>query len=71
MTQAQRITNYINQFGSISPIEAFNDLGITKLATRIGEMRKRGVEIHKKKETTQNRFGESVEYMRYSFPKEG
>ena len=38
MTQIEAISKYIDDFGSISPIEAFSDLGITKLATRISEM---------------------------------
>ena len=39
MTQSERILKYINDFGSITPMQAFGDLGITKLATRISEMR--------------------------------
>lgn len=66
MTQAQRIINYIRQFGSISPMEAFMDLGITKLATRVSEMKKEGIEFEQKYESTKNRFGEPVWYMRYS-----
>ena len=66
MTQGERIINYINTFGSISPMEAFMDLGITKLATRVSEMTAEGVEFVKKYEETTNRFGEKVHYMRYS-----
>lgn len=66
MTQAERILEYIDRFGSITPFDAFKDLGITKLATRISEMRRDGVEITKTRETSKNRFGESVSYMRYS-----
>lgn len=66
MTQGERIINYINTFGSISPMEAFMDLGITKLATRVSEMAAEGVEFVKKYEATTNRFGEKVHYMRYS-----
>jgi hypothetical protein len=35
MNQYERIDKYLDDFGSISPMEAFHDLGITKLATRI------------------------------------
>lgn len=70
MTQKERIANYIDQFGSISPMEAFMDLGITKLATQISSMiREDGMDIEKKYEKTKNRFGEPVYYMRYSWPK--
>lgn len=42
MTQKQRILKYLNDFGTITPMQAFHDLGITKLATRISEMKKDG-----------------------------
>lgn len=35
INQRQRIINYINQFGSITSKDAYDDLGITQLATRI------------------------------------
>lgn len=66
MSQAQRIMDYINAYGSISPLEAFRDLGITKLATRISEMTREGMAFEKKYCETKNRFGETVRYMRYS-----
>ena len=71
MTQGERVIEYIKRFGSITPMEAFGDLGITKLATRISELRKEGMEFKKEYIKSKNRFGETVDYMRYSFPKEG
>ncbi len=65
MTQTQRILDYIDEFGSISPLEAFRDLGITKLATRISEMQREGFKFEKTFEKSKNRFGETVRYMRY------
>ena len=65
MNQQQRILNYMNDFGSISPMEAFRDLGITKLATRVSEMTRAGYAITRKMETAQNRYGDTVRYMRY------
>lgn len=70
MTQAERIEAYINKYGSISPMEAFADLGITKLATRVSEMKKDGYVFEQEYIESKNRFGESVYYMRYSFPSE-
>lgn len=67
MTQSKRVINYINQYGSITPLDAFRDLGITKLATRISELKKEGYTFYQKYEKNKNRFGEIVYYMRYSF----
>lgn len=68
MTQAQRIKAYMSEFGSISPMEAFAELGITKLATRISEMRAKGEQIIGVPEETQNRYGERVTFYRYRLP---
>ena len=65
MTQQQRILQYMRDFGSISPMEAFRDLGITKLATRISEMTRNGHAVTRQMETSQNRYGDTVRYMRY------
>ena len=68
MTQKELILKYIADFGSITPMEAF-DLGITKLATRISEMRKNdGMEFKIQAVTSKNRYGKPTRYARYSFP---
>ena len=66
MTQREAILQYINEFGSITPYEAFKDLGITKLATRISEMRKSGMKFKIEMVKTKNRYEKTVQYARYS-----
>ena len=66
MTQREQIIDYLNQFGSITPMEAFADLGITKLATRISEMRKDGKEFRIETVKSTNRFGKTIRYAKYS-----
>ena len=65
-TQQELIIKYIYDFGSITPYEAFADLGITKLATRVSEMRKAGIEFHKERVDTKNRYGKACHYTKYS-----
>ena len=66
-TQYDDILRYLNEFGSITPMEAFTELGITKLATRVSEMRtRRGIEFEKRIVKGKNRYGNTVHYMRYS-----
>ena len=66
MTQKQRVINYIKRFGSISPMEAFFDLGITKLATVLSDIRlKDHIQVYSYMETATNRFGEPTCYKRY------
>ena len=67
ITQREAILQYIKEFGSITPMQAFSDLGITKLATRISEMRKDGMTFNIETVTVRNRYGKSVTYAKYSF----
>ena len=69
-TQKQLILDYIADFGSITPMEAYSDLGITKLATRISEMRREGTEFKIETIKSKNRYGKATRYARYSFPEE-
>ena len=67
MNQKQLILRYIRDFGSITPFQAFSDLGITKLATRISEMRREdGLEFHIESVKQKNRYGKTVVYSKYS-----
>ena len=66
-TQREAIIDYIDEFGSITPMQAFADLGITKLATRISEMRKDGMNFKIETVSVKNRYGKSVSYAKYSF----
>ena len=66
MGQKKMIIQYMNDFGSITPWQAFTDLGCTKLATRISELIRDGVEINKKTVVTKNRYGKRVYFTSYS-----
>ena len=67
MSQYEMIEKYIDEFGSISPMEAFMDLGITKLSTRISEMiRHQGKRFRKERECRKNRYGKPCYFTRYS-----
>ena len=65
MTQKELIIKYMEDFGSSTTIEAFTDLGITKLTTRISELRKDGFIIASKKIDKKNRYGKPVKFNRY------
>lgn len=69
MTQNERVVEYINRFGSITTLEAFNDLGVTRLASRICDLTKMGYEFDKEFESAKNRYGDPVSYVRYKIRK--
>ena len=68
-TQRDRIEQYLIDFGSITQLEALQDLGVMRLASRISEMRKNGIEISKEMKTAKNRYGEKVSFAKYSLDK--
>lgn len=64
-TQAQRVLDYMKDFGSITQIEALRDIGVMRLASRISELRKQGIAIVSKTEAVNNRYGEKCHIKRY------
>lgn len=66
MTQCEKVMNYIEKYGSISTWEAFRDLGVTRLASRIHDLKNEGVQFERTKEYAKNRDGDKVHYIRYT-----
>lgn len=69
-SQKQMVLDYIREFGSITPVDAFKDLGVTRLAAVVFALRDEGHDIHKEREHAFNRYGQRVRYARYSFGKD-
>lgn len=68
-TQCIRIIKYIEDFGSISQGQANADLGVSRLASRINEIRtSMGIPIAKRWVKGKNRWGEPTRYAEYYFP---
>lgn len=63
--QHKSILDYIVAFGSITPMDAFSVLHITKLATRISEMKALGIQFDQIYESRRNGNGKCSRYMRY------
>ena len=70
MNQEQKIIDYTEKFGSITTLDAFRDLAITRLSARIFNIKKMGYKVTSARETSKNRFGEEVNYSRYFIEKE-
>ena len=67
LTQADRVVKYIHEFGSITSLEAFRDLGITRLAAVVWTLtHKRGYQFVVVTEGARNRYGDPVYFARYS-----
>lgn len=64
-TQCQRVLKYMDDFGSINPLQALGDLGVMRLASRVSDLRKAGYPITRRMVASKNRYGESVRYAEY------
>lgn len=65
-TQNQRILDYIAEFGSITQLEALQDLGVMRLASRVSDLRRLGYPIKSETEAVKNRYQETCHIKRYS-----
>ena len=63
----QRVYDYIKEFGSITSLQAFKDLGETRLSARIYEMREKGIKIDSEDVIVKNRFKEKRRVSKYVF----
>ena len=64
-TQKALILKYIDNFGSITSYQAYVDLGITQLATRIKELKKLGYVFGTTPKKKTNRYGVPVHFVEY------
>jgi len=70
MTQKEAVLNYIKDFGSISSLQAFRDLGVTRLSAKIFDLKKDGYMFDWDTVVGINRYGNPMHYKRYKFMKE-
>lgn len=66
MNQCEMVMKYINDFGSITTFEAFTELGITRLGSRIHDLTNQGVNFKREILSKKNRLGKTVTFKRYS-----
>ena len=67
MTQCEMIKEYINEYGSISALEALRDLGVYRLASRIADLKKQGHKIKSEMVSVATRNGGRTHIARYSW----
>lgn len=69
-TQEERVLEYIRKHGKITTLDAFRDLGITRLSAKIFNLKREGHNIVGEIKTDTNRFGETVWYKIYRLEEE-
>ena len=71
MTQCERILRHLLDYGSITSLEAVQEYGIMRQASRISDLKKAGMPIKAETVTGKNRYGEPTSYSRYSLEVNG
>ena len=64
-----RLMRYLQEFGSITSLEAISELGDTRLSATIFDLRQKGINIVSTPVTNTNRWGEKVTYAEYQIVK--
>ena len=63
--QERRVLDYMKANGSITQKQSTDDLGVSRLASRVSSLRKSGYPIVKEWEYGVNRWGDKVHWARY------
>ena len=69
MTQTEKIVRHLEAFGSITSLEAMQEYGIMRLASRVSALKKSGLPVRSELVRGENRFREPTCYARYSLEK--
>lgn len=64
-TQRMRIMRHLEDFGTLTSLEAMKEYGIMCLPSRISELRARGEKIEKTRREATNRYGDTIHFMEY------
>lgn len=70
ITQCDRILRHMKDYGSITSLEAVNEYGIMRLASRINDLRAQGIAIVSEVKTGKNRYGEDTHFAVYKLKEE-
>ena len=65
LTQCDRVLRHMEDYGSITSLEAVNEYGIMRLASRIADLKGRGHDIVSERGSSKNRYGETTSYSVY------
>lgn len=65
MTQSQRIPRHLEDYGSITQMDAMAYYGIMRLASRVNDLRREGHPIITEVVEGRNRYGEKTRWARY------
>lgn len=63
--QCELILQYLNDFGSITTFESYTELGITRLPSRIFDLKQQGYKFKEEWVSRKNRYGKMISFKKY------
>lgn len=69
LNQKQKVLRHLKEVGAITPVQAFFDYSIMRLAAVIFDLKEDGYNITTTILKSQNKFGEKVSYGQYKLEK--
>jgi len=68
MNQKQRVLDYLRSGNTITSLDAFHELGITRISAVVYNLKRDGHHLIKENVTVKNRFDEECTIARWSLP---
>ena len=68
MNQKQRVLDYLRSGNAITSLDAFHELGITRISAVVYNLKRDGHHLIKENVTVKNRFDEECTIARWSLP---
>lgn len=65
MSQCEMIIKYLKDFGGITTFESYEQLGITRLPSRIHDLKRMGYEFEEEWISKKNRYGKTISFKKY------
>ena len=65
LSQCDKIIRHLQDHGSITTLEAINEYGILRLASRVNDLKRRGYNIVGETKTGRNRYNEKTSFKVY------
>jgi len=69
-TQCDRLLRHFREYEGITQLEALNEYGIMRLASRIYDLERMGYTFKRTWQHRTDRYGEKVSFLRYSLEEE-
>jgi len=69
LTQKEKVLRHLQEVGALTPVQAFFDYSIMRLAAIVFDLKDDGYDIETIMLKSQNKFGEPVRYAQYKLIK--